>query len=403
MRPPNAERHRGFVAQVLDGTSVLAMSRQVAPILREEAAASEQRRQLTPRAVEALRSTGVFRMAMPAAWGGPEVDLCTQMEVLEELCRADGSAGWCAGVGSDGGYYSAALDDDVGRRLYRDLDAVTAGWIQPAGTLHVVDGGYRLSGRWSFGSGCSHADVIIGGATVCGDNGPVRTRDGRIVTKIAILPAERFTILDTWYSTGLAGSGSQDYCIDDAFVPAEHTFQFGDTRRDGALYAWPGLFTARFPGVPIGIARAALDSAEQLLAGKMLMPEEQPARDNPRVRTGMARVQAMVGSARSYAFDVVGEFWSTLQAGVEPSHRQRAALGGCHAHTTRTCRDAVQLLADTLGSESIYRSCPLERHLRDLITLSQHILAQRKSLEVAGGLWIDGANHDHPLVRQRLI
>lgn len=392
-----------LASQVLDGASILARSRKAASILREEAAASEERRQLTPRAVQALRSTGVFRMAMPAAWGGPEVDLRTQMEIIEELCRADGSAGWCAAVGADGGYYSAALDDHVGRRLYRDLDAVTAGWVQPAGELHIVDGGYRLSGRWSFGSGCTHADVIVGGATVYSDGGPVRTPDGRTDTRIAMLPADRFTILDTWYSTGLAGSGSHDYSIEDAFVPADQTLRLGDSRREGALYAWPGLLIARFPSVPIGIARAALDAAEQLLADKVLMPERQPARDNPRVRTGLARAEAMVGSARSYAFDLAGEFWATLQGGVEPSRRQRAALGGCHAHTMRACRDAVQLLADTLGSASIYRSCPVERHLRDLITLSQHRIAQTKFLEIAGGLWLDGADHNHPLVKQRLL
>lgn len=388
---------------VLDGATILKRAYEAAPVLREEASAGEQQRQLTPRAVQALRSTGAFRMAMPAAWGGPEVDLPKQLEIVERLCWADGSAGWCAAVGADGGYYSAALADDAGRRLYPDLDAVTAGWVQPAGTLHIVDGGYRLSGRWSFGSGCTHADVILGGAIEHSDRGPVASSEGHPETRIAMLPAEQFTILDTWNPTGLAASGSHDYCIEDAFVPADQTFRFDESRREGALYAWPGLFLARMPAVPLGIARAALDTAEHLLAGKILMPENQPARDSPRVRAGLARAEAMVGSARSYAFDVVGDFWATLRAGAEPAFRQRAALGGCHHHTMRSCRDAVQLLADTLGSASIDRNCPVERHLRDLLTLSQHRIAQPKFLEIAGGLWIDEADHDHQLVRQRLL
>jgi len=124
----------------LDGPAILANARAAAPVLREEARVSEQRRELTPRAVETLRSTGVFRMPMPRAWGGPEVDICTQVEILEELSAADGAAGWCAMVGSDAGFYTAAIDDVTGRKLYPSLDGITAGWIVPAGKLHQVEG-----------------------------------------------------------------------------------------------------------------------------------------------------------------------------------------------------------------------------------------------------------------------
>src|SRR5918996_2072695 len=192
----------------LDGGAILANAVAVAPVLREEAAESERQRQLTPRAVAALRSTGVFRMPMPRAWGGPEVDPPAQIEIIEELSHADGSAGWWAMIGSDGGFYSAALADDIGRSLYRDLDAVTAGWVQPGGQLDRFDGGYRLSGRWQFGSGCTHADVMVGGAQVFTDGELVMATDGTPEWRIAMLPADRFDVLDTWDVTGLAGSGS---------------------------------------------------------------------------------------------------------------------------------------------------------------------------------------------------
>ncbi|MCO5972378.1 acyl-CoA dehydrogenase family protein [Actinoallomurus soli] len=393
---------------VLDGPAILAAARAVAPVLREEAEAGERGRRLTPRAVEALRSTGVFRMAMPRAWGGPEVDIRTQTEIIEELSAADGAAGWCAMIGSDGGFYTAPLEDSVARGLYPDLDMITAGWIVPAGRLHRVAGGYRLEGRWQFGSGCTHADVIIGGALVFEDGAPVMTEDGRPETRVAMLPAGEFEILDTWHTTGLAGSGSHDYAVEGAFVPAGQTFRFGDLRRRrraGTLYAWPGMFFANLPGVPLGIARAALRSAEQILADKMLVPEMRPAREDPRVRAGVAQVHAMVGAARSYQYDVLGELWSTLETGAEPSLRLRAALVGAHMHTIRTCRDAVRLLADVVGSASIYRRCPLERHQRDLTTIGQHLMGQPKIMEMAGALWlgVDKALARHPLSAEGLI
>jgi alkylation response protein AidB-like acyl-CoA dehydrogenase len=392
----------------LDGPAILANVRAAAPLLRAESAECERLRQLTPRAVEALRSTGVFRMPIPRTWGGPEVDIRTQVEILEELSAADGAAGWCAMVGSDAGFYTAAIDDATARKLYPDIDGVTAGWIVPAGQLHQADNGYRLKGRWQFGSGCTHADVIIGGAVVYRDGAPVIADDGMPEVRVAMLPAENFEIFDTWHTTGLAGSGSHDYAANDALVPFEQTFRFRDLRshrRDGALYAWPGMFFANLPAVPLGIARAALEAADELLAKKMLMPEMRQARDDPRVRAGVAQAHAMVGAVRSYMFDVLGQLWSTLEAGNEPSPRLRAALAGAYAFTIRTCRDAVVILADVVGSASIYRQCPIERHLRDLTTINQHIMGQPKMMEMVGALWL-GAERPlarHPLSAQGLI
>jgi alkylation response protein AidB-like acyl-CoA dehydrogenase len=220
-------------------------------------------------------------------------------------------------IGSDGGYYTAALDDATGRELYPDLDGATAGWIAPAGRLHRTSGGYRLEGRWQFGSGCTHADVMIGGAVVWEDGAPVSSADGRQELRVAVLRADEVDVLDTWSTTGLAGSGSHDYTADDAFVPFARTFRLRDLRggRDGTLYAWPGMFFANLSGVPLGIARAALDATETLLHDKVLVPEMRPATHDGRVRAGLANAHALVGSARSYVFDALGDLWATIEAG----------------------------------------------------------------------------------------
>lgn len=377
-------------APTLDGAAILANAHRLVPLLREHAGEVEAARRLTPPVVDALRASGVFRMAMPQAWGGPEVDLLTQLEILETLSRADASAGWCAMIGSDSGFYGAFLDDADGRELYPDLDAVTAGWILPGGTLEVVDGGYRLSGRWSFGSGCTHAEVICGGAMVTESGVPVPGPDGHPQWRIALLPAAEFEVHDTWHTTGLCGSGSHDYSIAGAFVPSRHTFDFRP-RRDGTLYRWPGLFIANLVAVPLGAAADAIAEAMDTLAGKVSMPEMIPARDEPRVRAGVARAQAMVGSARSYVHDTFGGFWTTLESGDEPGFADRAALAGCFVHTVTTCRDAVAALTETVGTAAIRRGTRLERHHRDLITIGTHLMGQPKMREWAGGLWFDQA------------
>ena len=117
----------------------------------------------------------------------------------------------------------------------------------------------------------------------------------------------------------------------------------------------------------------------------------------------VARAEALVGAARSYAFEVVGDFWATLIGGERPSRRQRAALAGCYVHTARACREAVELLADAVGTPAVFRRCALERHRRDLVTLCSHITAQDRFLELVGGMWIRGASLDHPLAGAGMI
>jgi Acyl-CoA dehydrogenase, C-terminal domain len=281
-----------------------------------------------------------FECRCRSRWGGPEVDIITQIEVIEALAAADGSAGWCATIGGDAGFYTARLDDGAGLTLYPSLDAVTAGFIQPIGRLDSVDGGYRLSGRWPFGSGCAHADVIVAGPTVSigvtAGSPPTASLSGasrcfrRNVTRFSTPGTRRVCAAPA--ATTIASMAA-------SFRPS--TFTFRDQPRDGALYAWPGLFIARLNGVSLGIAAGALEAAESMVADKVLMPERRPARDDTRVRTDIARAEALVGSARSYAIDVIGDVWATLKAGDEPSRRQRAALAGTtstpHERVVRQC------------------------------------------------------------------
>lgn len=383
----------------LDGATILTNARALHPLLRHHTDEIERERQLPAPVVDAMRRAGVFRMPMPRSWGGPELDILTQLEIVETVSQANGSAGWCAMIGSDGGFCSAYFRDDVARELWPSLDAVTAGWLYPVGRLVPEVGGYRLSGRWAFGSGCTHADVIVSGALVWDGDALALDADGRPEWRVAVLPAGAIEVIDTWETTGLAGSGSHDYAIEGRHVPAEHTFRFGDapTQRDGALYRWPGMFLGNIPGVPLGIARDALDTAEALLADKISLPLLVPAKDQALVRVAVSRAEALVGAARAYVFDVLGDFWTTVEAGGTPTMRQRAALGGSYVHVFRSCREAVQTLYDALGTSAIYRSCPLDRHLRDLLTIAQHVLAQPKMLEPIGQLWF-GDDPGHPLL-----
>lgn len=372
---------------VLNDEAILARAKEIEPILRSHSAEAERERRLGQPVVDALRCSGVFRMAMPAAWGGPETDVCKQVEIIETLAKADASAAWCAMIGSETGFWASYIEEPAARRLFPSLDTITAGFQGPAGILEVCDGGYQLSGRWSFGSGVTHADVILGGATVTENGESRRTASGRTEYRIAMLPAQQWQILETWDPDGLAGSGSHDYMIFDAFVPEEYTFTPGQYKRPEPLYSWFGLAPSAGVGVPLGVAAEALDVARRSLEVKVSKVSMRSVAGEPSVRSALARAAALIGSTRSYVYDTLGALLATLAAGDRPSFDQRAQWAGCVVHTGTTCREAVQILVDAVGSGALQRSSPLSRQLRDLNMIAQHGLTNQRVWEWAGGLY----------------
>jgi indole-3-acetate monooxygenase len=304
--------------------------------------------------------------------------------VIEELSRADGSVGWFAMIASDGGYYSAFLSDDAAQELYgADPDVVTAGFTDPAGRAQVVDGGYLVSGRWPFASGCEHASWLASGCLVVDHRGKPSSSDGRPHWRVMMLPADSCMIVDSWHATGLLGTGSHHYTATNVFVPARHTFSFVELpKRPGPLYAFPTMFRANMAGVPLGIARAAIDTIRTMAsrddAGGTRL------RESPFVQAGLAHVEGLVGAARTFVLDVVGDLWLDLLKGAQPSPEQRARyrLGLVTAFTSS--RDAVDLLYRLGGGASVYTENLLDCQFRDIVTACQHALVQPKSYMAIG-------------------
>lgn len=375
------------IAEALTGTTILEAVRALAPQIRAAADEIEQGRSLPPPLVQAMKQAGVFRMPMPRAWGGPEVDPLTQIRIVEELSKADASVGWCAMIGSDAGFFTAFLEDSVGRALYPDLDMVTATSARPAGQAVMMEGGYRVTGRWPFASVCQHASYLIANGLVI-ENGEQRTLpDGKPEARFCYLPAERCEILDTWISTGLRGSGSHHFAAEDVFVPAEHTFDplSSPILREGPLYALPNMFLINGAGVPLGIARAAIDTVIDLISTKLTMFGA-ISRNEAWIQTDIAKAETLVGGTRGFLFDVIGDIWETLQRGDQLSFRQRAMFRLALADVSQKCTEAVNLLYQAGGGSSVYATSRMDRLMRDALTVNQHIMHSPSVYEVAGGM-----------------
>jgi alkylation response protein AidB-like acyl-CoA dehydrogenase len=370
----------------MDFDEILGRAQKAAITLRERAVDIEQARHLPADVVALLKDAGVFRMAMPAAWGGPELTSAQQTEVIEALAVGDASAAWCAMIGMDSGIYSGYLDDAVAREMFPRLDMVTAGWIHPEGRAERVPGGYRVTGSWKFGSGITHADWVAAGCVVHEDGAPVPGS-----WRVVLAKPEQYEIHDTWYTTGLAGSGSRDYAVRDLFVPEEHTFSFAEPVRPGPLHALPDTILRKMSGVPLGLARAALDHARSLAATRVDRATGTPWPALHRVQTTIALSELELAAARAAVYDSLDRLWERLAAGEQPSAELKARASLARYGAFRAARTIVQRLYDLVGGAAIYRrSSPVDRWLRDANTICQHAVAQDSILALTGELLLGG-------------
>jgi alkylation response protein AidB-like acyl-CoA dehydrogenase len=379
----------------LSSADILANMRALAPEIQSRGDEISALRRLPADLVLELKRAGAFRMAMPKAWGGPEMTPREQCAVYETLGAADASVAWCVKIGSDGGYFVGFLEDTAARALYTSLDAVTAGQVPPNGTAERVTGGYRVSGRWTFGSGSTHADVIMGGCIVTEGGQPI-VEDGAPVQRIILAPASNFEIIDTWHSTGLAGSGSNDYATKDLFVPEAHTMASDPTpTRSAPLYCYFGMFLASWHGVALGLARRAIDAALAVAERKIHIFPPPPIllRDRPHARVALAKAEMELGAARAFTYGTIDRIWDDAQTRGRVSAENRRAMALSLSYSFRSARRIAQSMYDLLGPTAVFATrTPLDRLLRDAITMSEHLLLADSFLEIVGGTMVGDAS-----------
>lgn len=359
--------------------------------LREEI---DRGRTLPPALVEEFRRAGLWRMTTPAGLGGHELALPEFMRVIEEVSTADGSAGWTLMIGASTGTLLAALPERVARELMDgDGDVIGAGSLVPRGKAVAVEGGYRVSGRWPFTSGCRHAAFFMNGCVVFDGETPRMGPGGVPVAVLALLPAADCQVLDNWHVSGLRGTGSNDTAVQDYFVPAERTgplFVAVEPQHPGTLYRFPmiSFLAVEVAPVALGIARSAIDAVVELAGAKTPTGQTSLLRERSATQAAVARAEALVRAGRAFLYGTVQEAWEAVGAGAELSLAQRALLRLAATYAVRAAAEAVDLMYETGGATSIYETSPLERAFRDVHALTQHIIVQPPTFELAGKVFL---------------
>ncbi len=358
---------------------LVARARAAATIVGPLAAQIEAERRLPKEGVAALVDAGVYKLFTPRALGGSEASLETAALVLEAIARADGSAGWCAMIGATSSLMSVFLGDAEAREVFGPADAVTCGVFAPTGRAAPADGGYRVTGRWAFASGCEHAAWRMGGTIAAGD-APLPS--GAPNVRCMLFRASETVIHDTWSTSGLRGTGSHDLEVNDVFVPAGRAFSMitDKPRYEGPVYALSsfGVLATCVASVAVGIARGAADALIDLATAKQPLGSKRTIAHRELVQLGVARTDAMIRGASALLQDAIGE------ALREPSLRNRAHLRAAAAFATTQAAAAVDLAYEAGGASSIYTKNPLQRHFRDVHVATQHIMVSPTAATLAG-------------------
>jgi alkylation response protein AidB-like acyl-CoA dehydrogenase len=375
--------------------SPIARARDLAGLIAAEADAIERRRRLTGPVLEALHEARLFRMVYPRSVGGDEVEPAVYIAAVGELARADGSVGWCVSIANSIGLFAPYLDPDAARTVFGDPRA-TCAWGPPNECRGIaVPGGYRVSGRWDFASGCRHSNWMGAHGTVVEPGGSLRLNNfGRPTVLTWLFPAEQARLLDNWDPIGLRGTASESYAAEDLFVPEEFTGTREDPtlrREPGPLYAFPQqtLYSVGIAAVALGIARGMLDAFIELALRKTPRGTGRLA-DNAVVQAEVARAEARLGAARCYLIDMVTEIYrcAGASAPIDIPDRARARLAGSNAISGAVA--VADRTYKAAGVDAIFPGSPFERRFRDIHTLSQQIQSREAHFEMVGKVMLNG-------------
>jgi alkylation response protein AidB-like acyl-CoA dehydrogenase len=368
----------------------LTRARELAPLIASSAAEGERTRRLPEPLVTALHDAGLYRLLLPRALDGAELDPATFVGVLEAVSRADASPAWCLCQAAGCTMISGYLAPEVAREIFGDRRAVLA-WGPSADARAVpVDGGYRVSGTWGFASGCRQAMWLGGQCTIHEPDGTERRRPGGAAeTRWMLFPAGRATILDTWSVIGLRATGSDSFTVSGLFVPRAYSAARDDPaerRHGGPLYCFPttSLYASGFAGVALGNARSMLDAFVALAQAKTPRGLRQPLRESAVIQAELARHEARLDAARALLLGSLEEVWRSVVATgqLELGQRVRIRLAATHAITEATA--VVDFAYHAAGATAIFESQAFERRFRDAHTVAQQLQGRDTHFETVG-------------------
>jgi alkylation response protein AidB-like acyl-CoA dehydrogenase len=367
------------------GTRLLAAACALRPTIDAVADDIERERRLPASLVDALYDAGLFHLLLPRTFGGSELDLLSFARIVEELAKSDASVAWCIGqangLTANFAYFPSAVGHDVFSGGGRAILANGPGEGNVPGRALGENEGYRISGRWAFASGITHAAWLL---AIC----QLPSGDAEPQVRLMLLPIEQATILDTWHVSGLRGTGSHSFVVDDVFVPAERSIDAttGSPRETGPLYLFTaaGIFGPSFAAVALGIADTALRSSIDFAGGKTQRGVSRALRDSPTVQASLARASARLAAARALLHHTLSEVWAVAEQRGSVSTAERVRVRLASTHAIHEAAAVVDVAYEMAGSNAIFANGPFERRFRDVHAVTQQLQGRAAHFETVG-------------------
>ncbi len=370
-------------------TAVLERVQALVPRIAAASDQIERDRRLPPELVAALVDAGLFRLLLPRAYGGWEVDPLTFVRAIEAVAMADGSTAWCLGQASGCSMIAAHLEPAVAHAIFDDPGAILAWGQGPDSRAVAVAGGYRVTGRWAFLSGCHHATWFGGVCTIYEADGALRYRDdGTPDTRTLLFRPHDAEILDVWQVSGLRGTGSDTIVVSDLFVPEEYSARIdpGQRRLRNSLYLYPltNIYSAAFSSVALGLARAALDAFVDLARAKTPRAAPNVLRDSAVVQAQVGQMEAQLRAARTLLHTTLAEVWDTVCRTDTLPLAERASSRLAASYAIEQAAQVVDTAYHAAGATAIFAGGAFERRFRDIHAVTQQIHGRAAHYEAVG-------------------
>ena len=348
------------------------------PALQARAAETEAARSVPAQNIADLRAAGLTRMGQPHHLGGGELPFDEAVEAVARLARGCASTAWVCGVYNDHAVTIGMFDPRAAEDIWGDNpDALVSAGFTPSGQVERDDGGWRLSGTWSWSSGCDHADWVMVVALLPNPGG-----DG-VEASFCLVPRANVSIDDNWQVMGLAGTGSKNLVIENAFVPDHRTMSMSATSDDSAgrlrnkvspLFCLPrsGVVPFMLSAPALGVAESLLDLHIDNLGGRSTMTGS-ATRELSTMQMHVAEAAAEIDTARLLMLRDCREAMAAMHAGRPLTIEERARGRRDQAYMVTLCRRAVDRLFTAAGGAGIFLDNEMQRKFRDIHAISGHI------------------------------
>ena len=356
--------------------------------IRERAADIEAARRMPEDLAARMAAAGLFRVLVPARYGGGQVHPREFFDAVMTTAEADGSVGWCLMIGASTGLLAATLAEEVAEALFAaNPDAIVTGVTAPIGKAEVVPGGVRVSGRWPFGSASQVSQWMCGGSVMLENGAPRQAAQGGPQVILPLFEASEVRIHDSWHTSGLCGTGSNDIEVRDAFVPEGRWVPLGAPPRvDAPLYRFPffGLLALGVSAVCLGLARHAIGAFTELAGGKRPTGSQRTLAQRGSTQQDLARAEALVASGQALTYQAIDRAWRQAERAGRLDRDIKAQLRLAATNNAWSAAEAVDRLYHAAGGTSIYRSNVLQRCFRDVHVATQHLMVAQPTYEVVG-------------------